>query len=119
MDTHIIKKMEKGCEIKERTWKDRSEQIINAISNKQTMELRYDRNPKNFQPKEKNIVEKIIAIQNYYHAREKISPRGKYSPHSNLENFDKIEHLENYEKLLDSEVHTENFYENQSACVVK
>ena len=122
MDTHICKKLEKSSEIKEKTIKQRCDQILNAISDKQTIEFRFDRNPKNFQPKEKNILEKIISIQNYYHAREKLSPKlnSKSSPHSNaVEKFEKAEHLENYDKLLDSEKEKEAFIENKSAGLVK
>ena len=95
MDQTFFKKIEKSAEFKENLLKERVNKIIKAIADKEVIDLRYDRNPKNFIPKQKNIIEKIISIQNYYHAREKVSPHLRATPN------EKIERLENYDKLLD------------------
>lgn len=113
----------KSAEIKEKTLKERSEQIINGLAKKH-IELRYDRNPKNFQPKDKNIIEKIISLQNYYHAREKIyskslNPQSKESENNAIiTKNEKIERLENYHRLMDLEQEKLSSSENKSAYLV-
>lgn len=119
LDSKILREFQKSADLKEKTIAERSSQILQTISNKRTMDLRFDRNPKNFHPKDNNIVEKIISIQNYYSAREKISP--SIRPNSNSVHGtpnEKIEHLENFDKLLDSDAMREDYIENKSAHLV-
>ena len=85
---------------------------------KKNVELRYDRNPKNFQPKEKDIIQKIIAIQNYYHAREKIQMKSPKRKENSEVFYEKIEHLENYDKLLENEKSQENLYGSDSRVYI-
>lgn len=111
----------KSAEIKEKTLKERSEQIINGLAKKH-IELRYDRNPKNFQPKDNNIIEKIISLQNYYHAREKVyskslNPQLKDNENNIIPN-EKIERLENYHRLLDLEQEKVSSTDTRSAYLV-
>lgn len=123
LDSLLLKKISRSCDIKEKSIKERSDQIIKGLP-KKIVELRFDKNPKTFSPHENSILEKIISLQKYYHAREKIYSKSK-SMHNKEKIIDEksiisngIECLENYQKLLESPLEREAFLENKSAYLV-